>query len=759
MGNRFSIDKDWNEVFGGRHRGINLAVFDEVTGSVLSTENFDTHASQQSSDQLAQTVENIRPGRIVCAAVSEEGTNHLNTRAKRAINSLGSDKINQLTYKGSWALIGVKGAPCGKVVENFFHSSPVDLSAQVQLKPYHQYGIEIDAEIVADNFAVVKVNGVVVDTPYTGQSHGLNVVIINEETGEVLHSQAFDMLTENTVDTSPASFVYLTLSQPEGRIVVITVQKGINTSLAMARAFESIGSALIEEVRDGDSWTIIGRKGAVIGSVPESASRNGPCKSTFFLKLSNKNDVLCPVTIQSSGHAGIGMRISVDETRNISPLPDGITLAILHDSNCSVEGVRTFSSSDLNNLPDFIQLIPDGKIVLVGIAEDSLQNLNESAIAALEDLGSAIIRNVESGEAWAAIGKKGAPRGSILEQSHPFSTAVAASVTLDAAVITAESAGFSVGNRAQFTFNASRIPISPNYGRGLNVIVFDSRQNVIGKQSFDTHTSAQQVQEFVNLINSLPTGRVVAIAVRDTATGRLTDEAITAIEGLGSKYIQELGHRGSWALIGRKGAPQGTVLEAYSNDGPVEIVTHALPVSPVTNDEECTIFVESAGGTIFGGVQFSVNGQEIGLPENRGIRIAIFKDNCSTADISSYDTYITSNNDQSDELTEKINALPAGTIVVASIYDSASRNLRNNAKQALESIGSALIRNVNHHDGWAIIGRKGASLGSVPEAHASRVRRGRFGRLHRPRSAVAVGGIVKLKPGRVSMNELYPLDC
>ena len=101
------------------------------------------------------------------------------------------------------------------------------------------------------------------------------------------------------------------------------------------------------------------------------------------------------------------MRILVDETRNISPLPDGITLAILHDSNCSVEEVRTFSSSDSNNLPEFIQLIPDGKTVLVGTAGDGVQYLNESGRAALEDLGSAIIRNVESGEAWAAIGKKG----------------------------------------------------------------------------------------------------------------------------------------------------------------------------------------------------------------------------------------------------------------------------------------------------------------------------------------------------------------
>ena len=759
MGNRFSIEKDWNEVFAGRKRGINLVVFDEVTGSVISTENFDTHASQQSSDQLAQAIEHVRPGRIVCAAVSEEGTNHLNIRAKHAMKSLGSDKINQLTYRGSWALIGIKGAPCGKVIEKSLHSSPVDLSAQVHLKPYHQHGIEIDAEIVTGNSAIVKVNGVVVDIPYSGKNHGLNVVIVNEETGEVLHSQAFATLTESTVDTSPESFVNLTLSQPEGRIVVVTVQEGISyLSVAVAKAFESIGSALVRQVRNDDSWTIIGRKGAVIGSVPESASHNGPCKSTFFLKLSNENDVLCPVAIQSSGHSGIGTRISVDETRNISPLPDGITLAILNDAQCSVEESHTFPFSGSINLTEFLQMIPAGKTVLASTAGEGIQSLTESAIVALEDLGSIIIRNVGYGGAWAAIGKKGAPRGSILEQSHQFNTALAASVPLGTPVFTVQSAGFEVGNYAKFTFNDEHIYISPDYNRGLNVIVFDERRNVINRRSFDTYGSAQQSQEFVNLINSLPTGRVVAIAVKDEAVDQLSEAAKTAIEGLGSKYIWELRTRGSWAMVGRKGAPQGTVLEAGSNVGQVEIVTHAFPVPPVTNDEQCTIFVESAGFYSLGGLQFTVNGQKIGLPKSRGIRIAVLEEQSCAVDTKSIVTFDThSPGAQSYQLAEKLNALPTGSIVVASIYDEAYRFLQENAKQALESIGSALIRNVGNRDAWAIIGRKGASPGSVPESHV-RSLPCLFPCFHKS-TAVAVGGVMKAKLRQARDDKLYPIDC
>ena len=225
----------------------------------------------------------------------------------------------------------------------------------------------------------------------------------------------------------------------------------------------------------------------------------------------------------------------------------------------------------------------------------------------------------------------------VSEQSRPLN---AASNTLQN-IFKIQSAGFTVGNFAKF--NGNPISISPNDGRGLNVVEFDEERNVIHKQSFDTFLNAQQSWQLVNFINSLPVGRVIAIAAKDEASNQLSEAAKRAIEGLGSKHIRKLGYRGSWILIGRKGAPSGTVLEVGNNVGPVEIVTHALPVIPVPNNEKCTIFVDSAGCGSFGGVQLNVNGRIIGLPESRGIRIAVFKEDCSALDITCYDTHQDSN--------------------------------------------------------------------------------------------------------------------
>lgn len=332
----------------------------------------------------------------------------------------------------------------------------------------------------------------------------------------------------------------------------------------------------------------------------------------------------------------------------------------------------------------------------------------------------------------------------ILEQSHPSITAPAASNTLldTAAIFKVQSAGFTVGNFAKL--NGNHISISPNDGCGLNVVEFDEGGNVIHKQSFDTFLNGQQTQKLVNFINSLPAGRVVAIAAKDEASNQLSEAAKTAIEGFGSKYIRKLGYRGSWILIGRKGAPRGTVLEAGSNVGPVEIVTDTLPMIPITTGDKCVIFVDSAGCQSFGGVQLNVNGHGIGLPERRGIRIAAFKEHCSAVDITCYDTHQDSHKPSKD-LAEKINSLPEGSIVVASVFDEASKHLYENAKKALESIGSAQIRNVGYRDAWAIIGRKGASPGSVPESHVRSVS-------PENSTAVAVGGIVELRRSKVSMN-------
>ncbi|HVO75663.1 MAG TPA: C25 family cysteine peptidase, partial [Ignavibacteriaceae bacterium] len=73
-------------------------------------------------------------------------------------------------------------------------------------------------------------------------------------------------------------------------------------------------------------------------------------------------------------------------------------------------------------------------------------------------------------------------------------------------------------------------------------------------------------------LNSLPQGKVVLMTLcADAAQSVLGfskgTEVRRTIEGFGSLYADSVAYRDSWCLIGKKGAPPGTVPEAYSKRG------------------------------------------------------------------------------------------------------------------------------------------------------------------------------------------------
>ncbi len=76
---------------------------------------------------------------------------------------------------------------------------------------------------------------------------------------------------------------------------------------------------------------------------------------------------------------------------------------------------------------------------------------------------------------------------------------------------------------------------------------------------------------------------------------------------------------------------------------------------------------------------------------------------------------ITAEPTEADSLIQFIAAVSTGAYVADVIVDEGANNLSTAARNALKSIGSAYIDQVSFRDSWAIIGRKGAAAGSVPE--------------------------------------------
>ena len=712
-GDRFSMQKGWSGYFEGRNPGINVAVIDEVNGSVIATESFNLRAGD--SNKLGIFIEKIWYGQIVCVAISNDGITSLNDYAKRSLMWLGSIKIHQLVTYDSLALIGVKGLLSHTKAIEVAGNFPAELSTRVHLQSSYKYIFEITAESAGTHYgkyARITVNGTEVNVPYNGYDPGLHVVVVHEVTGLIIRSQVFDTSAESGAYSSSHQFVELINELSEGRIVAIAIKDdGIHALTEEAKvACESIGSTLIREVPIRVSWAIIGRKCAAKGSVAEAFRSTGVSRVKLVLpNLSDCDVPACPLVIKSLENTGIGNNISVNGTIITHPTPttQGNLIALLTEGECSIEKNMSFTSSD--KLADFMKHIPPGRTVMINIAYN-YRSFSDYGNAALESIGSRLIRSGAFNDPWVIVGKKGTPIGSSIEDFYVGEgKAFAADIgvkRLDLAYLIVESADIDFGDYSKISVNGKTFIMDPVYECGLNVVVLEEKgSHVHYTQTFNmtdnTSQSNSDVEEFVKMTRSLVAGTIVVLGTNDAGGLEQSEEIQNAINELGSGYnMTQVTGGQSWGMIGRKGGPQGSALEILNSDGPIEIVSHipggSAPV--VENDRICRISVESSATTshLEGGLRITLNGQTVNtsLLSGVGIRVALVKQHsCELEYIASYRTYY---NTHSDGLITWMNFVQPGRIVIAASFNLGNERrsyyYADNLKIAFESIGSSQFR-------------------------------------------------------------------
>ncbi len=99
-------------------------------------------------------------------------------------------------------------------------------------------------------------------------------------------------------------------------------------------------------------------------------------------------------------------------------------------------------------------------------------------------------------------------------------------------------------------------------GRGYDVAVVDAKGKLIKSDLFDIwQLGGSEADRMAQFIEQVPVGNYVLMAVGDEGALNMTERAYKALESLGSAQIRNLKFRGSWGLIGRKGAAIGTAIE------------------------------------------------------------------------------------------------------------------------------------------------------------------------------------------------------
>ena len=121
-----------------------------------------------------------------------------------------------------------------------------------------------------------------------------------------------------------------------------------------------------------------------------------------------------------------------------------------------------------------------------------------------------------------------------------------------------QSAGQPYGEFASIVFNG--VELAPNHrGYNLAALTPDGRFHATGV--FDTFYDPKESARLAAFIRGLPQGTLVAGAVRDEASGRLSDAAVSALGTLGVAGDLRGHFRQSHAFVGVKGAAPGTAVE------------------------------------------------------------------------------------------------------------------------------------------------------------------------------------------------------
>lgn len=130
---------------------------------------------------------------------------------------------------------------------------------------------------------------------------------------------------------------------------------------------------------------------------------------------------------------------------------------------------------------------------------------------------------------------------------------------MGSAIITVKSSGFydlSGSASAEIAINGQEVGFD-KYKIGINIAVFDETSGgVLATTHFNT-TVKPNDDLYADYINSLPAGRIVALAVYGSCIpeGGLSDKAIEASKSISSAQVESVQPNYAWALIGIKGQP------------------------------------------------------------------------------------------------------------------------------------------------------------------------------------------------------------
>ncbi|CAE8643523.1 unnamed protein product, partial [Polarella glacialis] len=245
-------------------RGMNLVLLGK-DGSVLSTHTFDTGYQGLGSEPFAALLREMADGDVVLVAAKDDAYSNLTAAAKDALVGCGAIQVGNVSYRGSYALIGVRSGAALAEGASASGSGAVELSAAVPryvpASVLEGMAVRVKSGGSVDgNTAEFYVDDVKVSMP-TGR--GMNLVLLGKD-GSVLSTHTFDTGYQG-LGSEP--FAALLREMADGDVVLVAAKDDAYSNLTAAAKDALVGCGAIQvgNMSYRGSYALIGvRNGAAL---------------------------------------------------------------------------------------------------------------------------------------------------------------------------------------------------------------------------------------------------------------------------------------------------------------------------------------------------------------------------------------------------------------------------------------------------------------------------------------------------------------
>ena len=219
---------------------------------------------------------------------------------------------------------------------------------------------------------------------------------------------------------------------------------------------------------------------------------------------------------------------------------------------------------ELANAPDgqSFDVLVNGAVVYRGAGGRQTATINVDASVIRDGVNDVVVR---------ATTLLQLPRG---QDKPPLTVGQTAAVTRHNVVV--HSAGLDAGGDLGFAHIYVDGVDAVTGRRGLNVAVIDPDSGAVERTGhFDVSADAAADRAFLQLVQAVPAGRIVAVAAMDDASLSFNDDSLAALHMIGAQADLRGRLRLSYAAIGVRGAAPGQALEQAAQGRPTSVAAGA----------------------------------------------------------------------------------------------------------------------------------------------------------------------------------------